>query len=286
METNNIYFKSSKIKEEKLFKIKEENKVRQKKQKIAIAGIAVLALVGGTLAYFSANLKAVNELDTGDFSTEIVEEFTPDPDWEKGVEVKKKVSVANTGDKGVIARLTWNEYWTRKGETVPYETIKLVEDGLLNGSAVNKNLVNQGSPHWVYGGDGYYYYLTEIAGGSNSLDWMESITLDDNADLGTYENVQYYTSNPDQPDLDKMSDNPLDDPKDFWVKFEGSVPEDARFVRSITRLVDGEEGYSSSTYQLEIVVQVLQATKEAVDATWDLTTITDSDVTTFLNGIN
>ena len=47
----------------------------KKKHIAALAGIAAVFAVGGSLAYFNQDLEAVNVLKSGDFDTEIVEEF-------------------------------------------------------------------------------------------------------------------------------------------------------------------------------------------------------------------
>ena len=50
----------------------------KKKHIAALAGIAAVFAVGGSLAYFNQDLEAVNVLKSGDFDTEIVEEFRPE----------------------------------------------------------------------------------------------------------------------------------------------------------------------------------------------------------------
>ena len=63
----------------------------KKKHIAALAGIAAVFAVGGSLAYFNQDLEAVNVLKSGDFDTEIVEEFRPEDgkDWKPGTTVNK-----------------------------------------------------------------------------------------------------------------------------------------------------------------------------------------------------
>ena len=61
----------------------------RKKHIAALAGIAAVFAVGGSLAYFNQNLEAVNVLNVGKFDTEVVEIFNPEEgeNWQPGVTV-------------------------------------------------------------------------------------------------------------------------------------------------------------------------------------------------------
>ena len=89
-----------------------------KKNKKAILGIAALAavtVIGGSWAYWSQDLSAVNEFETGKFDTDITEEFTPPApgEWVPGVEVEKRVKITNSGDVKLAAIASIDQVWMR-----------------------------------------------------------------------------------------------------------------------------------------------------------------------------
>lgn len=237
----------------------------KKKSLIALAGLLGVLAVGGTFAYFNVTLTAQNELKTKGFSSELVEKFTPGNDWKPGQEVTKEVGVENTGDYDVIARLTWDELWTNANG--PVASLSLKDENLETPSSkVIKNLTTNSD--WVYGGDGYYYYTEIIAPKKASGAWLDSITLSPDLDLGggtgaADEATKYYTKAADKPESDAIGT----DPATQWVKYDNDkpVPDGATYVRTVS--APGSE-YANASYSLDITIQVLQATKEAVDGEW------------------
>ena len=87
----------------------------KKKHIAALAGIAAVFAVGGSLAYFNQDLEAVNVLKSGDFDTEIVEEFRPEDgkDWKPGTTVNKDFAVKNSGDVPMVVRVSFQETWEK-----------------------------------------------------------------------------------------------------------------------------------------------------------------------------
>ena len=77
----------------------------KKKHIAALAGIAAVFAVGGSLAYFNQDLEAVNVLKSGDFDTEIVEEFRPEDgkDWKPGTTVNKDFRRCADGGTGQLS---------------------------------------------------------------------------------------------------------------------------------------------------------------------------------------
>ena len=99
----------------------------KKKHIAALAGIAAVFAVGGSLAYFNQDLEAVNVLKSGDFDTEIVEEFRPEDgkDWKPGTTVNKDFAVKNSGDVPMVERVSFQETWERMTElTLPLTQLK------------------------------------------------------------------------------------------------------------------------------------------------------------------
>lgn len=86
------------------------------KKLIAGAGLAALALVGGTFAYFNESLTIDNPLNTGKYDAVMYEDFTPPADdMNPGTHWDKQVGAQNTGDYPVLVRVKMDETWTRKG---------------------------------------------------------------------------------------------------------------------------------------------------------------------------
>lgn len=80
----------------------------KKKAALGLAGLAAVAAIGGTWAYWNQNLSVDNEFKAGNFDSDIVEEFKPETDWLPGETVEKVVSVKNSGnvDMAVMAKIT------------------------------------------------------------------------------------------------------------------------------------------------------------------------------------
>lgn len=93
----------------------------KKKTALGLAGIAAVAVIGGTWAYWSQDLTATNEFETGKFDSDIVEQFTPPAvgEWLPGVTTEKNVKVTNSGDvdMALVAEIT--QEWNREGESLP-----------------------------------------------------------------------------------------------------------------------------------------------------------------------
>ncbi len=85
----------------------------KKKAALGLAGLAAVAAIGGTWAYWNQNLSVNNEFKAGNFDSDIVEEFKPEEDWLPGETVEKVVSVKNSGnvDMAVMTKITqkWND---------------------------------------------------------------------------------------------------------------------------------------------------------------------------------
>ena len=96
------------------------------KKIFAVSGLAALAVVGATWAYFNQSTSITNPLSTGTYATSMVERFTPKTDWQPGVTVDKWVAAENTGDYDVLVRVKMDESWTRKSESKPFATIKSI----------------------------------------------------------------------------------------------------------------------------------------------------------------
>lgn len=89
------------------------------KKVYGLIGIAALAAVGGTFAYYNASQTFENPFNTTKYSTSSTEKFNPEDakEWKPGAKVEKKVFATNTGEGPVWVRVKFNEEWARGTDT-------------------------------------------------------------------------------------------------------------------------------------------------------------------------
>lgn len=90
------------------------------KKLTAIGGLAALAVVGGTWAFFTQDTTIKNKLSTSEnsYGSTTVEKFNPGSKWEPGSVVDKEITVTNTGDYPIIARVKMDENWFRNNISI------------------------------------------------------------------------------------------------------------------------------------------------------------------------
>lgn len=262
--------------------------MRRNKKIAGVTGLAAIMLIGGTFAYFNQTMTVKNPFDTGKYDTVVTEDFKPgDGDnWEPGAEVNKDVTVKNTGDYAVVVRVKFDEKWVNKtsGATVK-ENEKMdgttnqvnATDGLVvaDGSVVTKKL---NKDNWVYNkADGYWYYKTNLAAGTNTGKFLDSVTLLEDADMGKYTVTKYYTKAEKEPAKSAIGT----DPKTQWVEYTADLPKDSTHNMVVTKQDEKAPGYGNADYTLTITAQTVQATNAALSTfgltaqptgcTWNLT---------------
>lgn len=219
------------------------------KKAMAGVGLAAVALVGGTFAYYTATNSLDNPLSTGKYSTSLVEDFTPPTeDLKPGQRWDKIVGAENTGDYPVLVRVKMEEKWTRKEESRPYVTISSDKDRFDNGhwdantgifdayqesdtdgktpeegTVVYKDiLAGVNGNKWVDGGDGYWYWngvLEKKGSEKSSTDaLMNKLVMATDIDLGEYKTDEYYAVAVTQPAADAVAT----DGKSVWTKIDWS----------------------------------------------------------------
>lgn len=254
------------------------------KKVLAVLGLAVVVAAGGTLAYFNQTMVADNEFDTGKYGSTIVEDFTPGDgdDWQPGAEVNKDVEVINTGDQDVLVRVKFDEKWVNKdntdwkkdvtgrdGEDV-YQADATDGEIEKDGSVVNLTFVNKDK--WSFNeSDGYWYYKTNVPGGESTGDFLDAVELLNDADMGKYETLNYYTTIEELTDAEKVDPNAKRGDTPIWTQYtkEADIPKNAEHLMSNTVQDATKPGYSNSTYTLTVTAQTIQATNEAVSAVFE-----------------
>ena len=202
---------------------------KMSKKATALAGLGVLAVVGGTFAYYNQTVSLENPLTTGHYDNELIEDYTPPTDDLKpGATIDKVVGAKNTGDYPVMVRIKMDEVWRQKdangviqdiishastegdgfaaiaigtegvGYGNEFDADQIDDfDGLVQGdeSVVRKNLAKDFSVDWTYNAnDGYWYYNKILAPGQTTGNLLESITLASDIDLGFYTQKDWYAT--------------------------------------------------------------------------------------------
>lgn len=272
------------------------------KKLTAIGGLAALAVVGGTWAFFTQDTTIHNKLTTeGEYGLNTTEKFNPGSEWAPGIEVEKKITVKNTGKGAVLVRVKMDENWAYKGtETLfgkwnskqdAFTEIKLEEPADGNpandpSSVVHKNLDSnfiQTIPlakqnKWYLADDGYWYFCNKLEGGEETANLLNSIKLDDNTDMGLMKNTYYYkvvNKGDEEPDFDANT----------WKKMNAKTEEEAQkelaeiaakeenknkdiYMTLETKTDESKKGYSDAGYTLNITTEAVQATLDAVKTEW------------------
>lgn len=276
----------------------------KKKHIAALAGLAAVFAVGGSLAYFNQNLEAVNALSVGKFDTTVQEDFKPITDWEPGAEVKKEVQVVNDGNVPAVARVWFVETWTTADGKTNFVTNRKTDennelpqgedpedkgndltdiyqkdpsDGKIVGDqTVVEKTFNLGNG-WEYNQkDGCYYYTSILEGESETPPLLEKIRLTENADMGRMVEKKFYATTEEQPEENSTEWKQFSPNEQGEEVSEADLPDETRKQVRYFRSTIGIEtdkngnpidsGYAGAEYTLSVIAQTVQATEDAVEA--------------------
>ncbi|WP_125143303.1 BsaA family SipW-dependent biofilm matrix protein [Clostridium transplantifaecale] len=169
---------------------------KNKKALLGIAALAAVTVIGGSWAYWSQDLSAVNEFETGKFDTDITEEFTPPVpgEWVPGVEVEKRVKITNSGDVKLAAIASIDQVWRRVEDV-----IDPASPGQLDPIAPAK--------------DGYFSLMFRDDEGNDQyasdVKWGENVVVLVDSEIGVEDAVA--------ENLGLTAVTALDEAKDKWV---------------------------------------------------------------------
>ena len=145
-------------------------KKKNKKPLYVLIVIAVILLIGGTVAYFTDTVEITNVFSTKPYSTEVTETFTSPNNWLPGTTTEKTVVAKNTGDVDVAVRMSYTESWvSANGATLP------LKQGNTTAAIINFNSTN-----WTKSGN-YYYYTQKLSKNQSSTSFINSVTF--NSDI-------------------------------------------------------------------------------------------------------
>jgi alternate signal-mediated exported protein len=163
--------------------------MKNRKTIIALLLVAIVGIVGLTIAYFANSQTIENNFITKEYGTEVVEEFVSPENWLPGDTTTKTVVAQNTGqvDQAVRVRLTeeWKTYkngtlngWIHPDGTKSTHT---TETELSTDERVAViNFANNSD--WTKVGD-YYYYNYKLAPNESTSSLIKSVTFNSKTKL-------------------------------------------------------------------------------------------------------
>lgn len=155
---------------------------KKKLSLVIAAGVLLIAVVGGSLAWFTSQDTKTNHFTTGSISHEIVEDFNttgPSQDLLPGDEVNKDVWINNTGKSDALLRVKITPQWMNGEEAdtdLGNEGIELVFAEKVQ-TALNESGIAEGAT-WVLGNDGYFYYTSILSVNSEEVEKQTAQLLD------------------------------------------------------------------------------------------------------------
>ena len=193
------------------------------KKIVGVVGLASVALVGGTFAYFTQSTTIDNPFDTANYQTVVTEDFVPEDgeDWQPGAEVNKDLYVQNTGDRDVVVRVKLEDYWYRGDSLITKDQkdgtntfVELVGEPVIKHPAATENGTEtfqldpddgeaegdgtvvfktfENTDKWVFNEeDGYFYYKTTLPAGASTEKVLDKVQLDPQLDLGLFNTMIY-----------------------------------------------------------------------------------------------
>lgn len=234
----------------------------------AIAGLLALALVVGTIAFFSEELSLDNPFETKKYGGEMIEKFTPEKDWEPGEQITKEVQVKNRGDYPLYVRVKFDEKWTRNGSDFKQFSStdgtsffpSSADTSATDGSSVYKHLVGVNDGTWIDGKDGYFYYKQELAKSAITSKLMDYVTLCKDADMGSYTETELKYAIVDE----SVTAESLKDSDYNLTSLPEEIPEGkVVYQKKMLSIDESNRGLAEAKYTLTITTQLVQATEDA-----------------------
>jgi alternate signal-mediated exported protein len=232
--------------------------------------------------------KTVGVENTGDYPLVVRVKF--DEKWLRGGTPFVTIG-STTGISGTSPYIGWIDDATKSGSLYTAIHGGTASDGLVAGdhTMVYKNLVGILGGSWEKGADGWYYYKSVLGAGASTSQLLDSITLASNVDLGAYISTTSYSIT--APTVIAPLKSAYDTAYAAWVATPNATTEAAKdaawaayeaafawtttppasgitYQKTETSLDPSLQGYANADYTLTITTEVIQATSDAVAATW------------------
>ncbi|MBQ9318590.1 MAG: hypothetical protein IJR82_03050 [Bacilli bacterium] len=147
--------------------------MKQNKNLIILLLVAVIGIVGVTIAYFSSRATFKNVFETPEYGTTYIEKFISPDNWLPGDETEKTLEVRNSGNVNEAVRVKVEERWVSKNGT----TLSLTQGdnvvaqiNFINGNDWTKVEVD-GENYY------YYYYNYKLTPGETTSKLLDKVTF-------------------------------------------------------------------------------------------------------------
>jgi predicted ribosomally synthesized peptide with SipW-like signal peptide len=150
--------------------------MKSKKTLIAIGAVIALALIGGSIAYFTGIVSFENNFHVSTYQSQTTESFTSPNDWKPCDVTPKEISVTNSGNIAIGARVKLEDYWKDKNGN---DLADLTENGVKL-TAINFH--SGWEQKWELR-DGWYVFKTTLAPGESTGPLIDSVSLSCNANF-------------------------------------------------------------------------------------------------------
>ena len=149
--------------------------MKNSKSIIALLIIAIVGVVGLTIAFFSNSSTITNEFSTNPYGTTVTEEFISPNNWLPGTTTDKTLVVTNTGSVDEAVRVSYEESWTSANAKANSQTGDLALSQNNNRAAIihwtNANEWTTSTENGVE----YRYYNYKLAPGDATSTLLESV---------------------------------------------------------------------------------------------------------------
>ena len=126
--------------------------MKNRKSMVVLLLVAIIGIVGLTVAYFSNSTSITNEFETSEYGTDVIETFTSPTGWQPGDETPKVLTLKNTGEVDEAVRVKVEEKWVNKNG----QELSLTQDG--NVAALIHYINDSDWTRVDVANEDYYYY--------------------------------------------------------------------------------------------------------------------------------
>ena len=155
------------------------NKTTNTKVLVAIFGVILFGLIGGTVAYYNSSNSFLNEFNAGKYKIKTEEVFESPDNWTPGDTTPKEVTVKNEGTIDAAVKVCFEEKW----EDANGNSLSLIDDEKR--SIAILNLDSDYDNYWKKAcNDNCYYYYTSLKPNEETEALLESVTYNPDTKMG------------------------------------------------------------------------------------------------------
>lgn len=157
--------------------------MKNKKSIKALIIVAIVGIVGFTIAFFANSTNINNEFKTKEYGTTITDEFVSPDSWLPGDTTLKTLLATNTGEVDEAVRISYTEKWETDNNDILNGWIHT--DGTKSNHESNSELETDervaiinftNASDWTKEGN-YYYYNYKLAPNESTSSFIESVTF-------------------------------------------------------------------------------------------------------------